>query len=203
MPSASCCKRTMLTRLDLPDADLLFDPDFLPPREAGLLFDQLEQAVHWRQDRIRLFGKEHLIPRLQAFQSDPGVHYTYSGLPMQGDDWIPAVLPLKQRLEALCAHPFNAVLLNLYRNGQDAMGWHADNEPELGHNPTIASVSLGATRRFRLRHNERRQTHALELTSGSLLLMQGSTQHHWQHCLPRTRRCQSPRINLTFRFIHV
>lgn len=164
-----------------------------------MLLDQ----VNWRQDRIRLFGKEHRIPRLQAFLSDPGIHYTYSRLRLAGAPWLPALQPLKQRLEALCEQPFNALLLNLYRDGQDCMGWHADDEPELGQNPVIASVSLGAPRRFRLRHNRSRDTHALTLEHGSLLLMAGPTQHHWQHCLPRTRVCRSPRINLTFRLIQV
>lgn len=189
--------------LALPDAQLHYQPGFLGAQEAEVLLDALLHSIHWRQDSIRLFGKEHLIPRLQAFISDPGIHYTYSGLKLAGDAWPAELLPLKQRLETLCGQPFNALLLNLYRDGQDCMGWHADNEPELGPNPTIASISLGASRRFRLRHNASRQTRGLDLESGSLLLMAGPTQHHWQHCLPRTRRCQQPRINLTFRLIHV
>lgn len=191
------------TELQLPDAELYYDPGFLPTEEADALLQQLQQQARWRQDRIRLFGREHLIPRLQAFQSDAGIHYTYSGLRLAGDAWLPGLQPLRQRLEAQCNQSFNALLLNLYRNGQDAMGWHADNEPELGRNPVIASISLGAQRRFRLRHNETRNTHTLELEHGSLLLMAGPTQHHWQHCLPRSRRCHDPRINLTFRLIRV
>lgn len=191
------------TDLPLPDADIRYWPGFLPPEEADALLVRLLNDISWQQDRIRLFGREHLIPRLQAFLADPGVDYTYSGLRMAGEPWLPALLPLKQRLEDLCRQPFNALLLNLYRDGQDCMGWHADNEAELGTNPTIASISLGAPRRFRLRHNASRDTHALTLEHGSLLLMAGPTQHHWQHSLPRTRRCQTPRINLTFRFIHV
>ncbi|MBR9828886.1 MAG: alpha-ketoglutarate-dependent dioxygenase AlkB [Oceanospirillales bacterium] len=191
------------TDLLLPDADIRYQPDFMRPADADALLAELLHAVTWRQDRIRLFGKEHPIPRLQAFQADAGIGYTYSGLRMNAAPWLPALLPLKQKLEALCDRPFNALLLNLYRDGQDAMGWHADNEPELGQNPLIASVSLGAPRRFRLRHSASRDTHALTLEHGSLLLMAGPTQHHWQHCLPRTKRCQHPRINLTFRLIHV
>lgn len=191
------------TELSLPDAELRYRSGFLERREADFLLQLLQQRVNWHQDRIRMFGREHLIPRLQAFQSDPGIHYTYSGLRLAGSDWLPALRPLKQRLESLCGQPFNALLLNLYRDGQDAMGWHADNEPELGPNPLIASISLGAERRFRLRHNTHRETHTLILEHGSLLLMAGPTQHHWQHCLPRSRRCHEPRINLTFRLIHV
>lgn len=192
-----------ITELTLPDAQLHYQPGFLTREEADSLLAVLLDQVNWRQDRIRLFGKEHRIPRLQAFLSDPGIHYTYSGLRLAGEPWLPALQPLKQRLEALCEQPFNALLLNLYRDGQDCMGWHADDEPELGQNPVIASVSLGAPRRFRLRHNRSRDTHALTLVHGSLLLMAGPTQHHWQHCLPRTRVCRSPRINLTFRLIQV
>ncbi|GAA0690044.1 alpha-ketoglutarate-dependent dioxygenase AlkB [Marinobacterium maritimum] len=192
-----------VTELALPDAEIRYWPGFLTTEEADALLARLLNNIPWQQDRIRLFGREHLVPRLQAFMSDPGIHYTYSGLRLAGEPWLPALLPLKQQLEALCGQPFNALLLNLYRDGQDCMGWHADNEPELGPNPTIASISLGAPRRFRLRHNTSRDTEALTLEHGSLLLMAGSTQHHWQHSLPRTRRCQDPRINLTFRLIHV
>ncbi len=191
------------TELALPDAEIRYWPGFLTPEEADALLARLLIDIPWQQDRIRLFGREHLIPRLQAFLSDPGIHYTYSGLKLAGDLWLPALLPLKQRLETLSGQPFNALLLNLYRDGQDCMGWHADNEPELGPNPTIASISLGAPRRFRLRHNASRDTESLTLAHGSLLLMAGPTQHHWQHSLPRTQRCQDPRINLTFRLIHV
>ena len=199
----NCWLSVTLTRLDLPDADIRYQAGFLSEEDADNLMAVLQYQIPWRQDRIRLFGKEHLIPRLQAFMSDPGIGYTYSGLRLQGVPWPDSLLPLKQQLEILCQQPFNALLLNLYRDGQDAMGWHADNEPELGRNPLIASISLGAPRRFRLRHNSSRATHGLTLEHGSLLLMAGSTQHHWQHSLPRTRRCQSPRINLTFRCIHV
>jgi len=191
------------TELQLPDATLHYCSGFLDAGKADRVMQALQQQVNWRQDRVRLFGREHLIPRLQAFHSDPGIHYTYSGLRLAGTSWLPVLLPIKARLEAVCDQPFNALLLNLYRDGQDAMGWHADNEPELGRNPVIASLSLGATRRFRLRHNDSRDTHSLELEHGSLLLMSGPTQHHWQHCLPRSKRCHAPRINLTFRLISV
>lgn len=189
--------------LELPDAEIRYYRDFLGPADADRLLQVLLDEVPWRQDRIRLFGREHLIPRLQAFQSDAGIHYTYSGLQLAGESWHPALAELKNRLQYLCGARFNALLLNLYRDGQDAMGWHADNERELGQNPIIASVSLGAERRFRLRHNQSRETHSLPLAHGSLLLMAGPTQHHWQHCLPRSKPVQQPRINLTFRFIHV
>ncbi len=203
MRYTNCWRTVTATDLALPDAEIRYWPGFLPSEEADALLASLLEQISWRQERIRLFGKEHLIPRLQAFMSDSGIHYTYSGLKLAGEPWLPALLPLKRRLETLCGQPFNALLLNLYRDGQDCMGWHADNEPELGPNPAIASISLGAPRRFRLRHNASRDTQALTLAHGSLLLMSGPTQHHWQHCLPRTRRCQAPRINLTFRLIHV
>ena len=135
---------------------------------------------------------------------DPGARYRYSGTTHTPSPWHAAVLNLRDRIAAHCDAPFNSVLINLYRTGQDSMGWHADNEPELGPEPLIASVSLGATRDFRLRRNDRSQptiTHALE--SGSLLVMKGDMQRDWQHSLPRRARVNQPRINLTFRQVTV
>jgi alkylated DNA repair dioxygenase AlkB len=151
-----------------------------------------------------MFGKEVPQPRLTAWYGDPAAQYTYSGLTWEPRPWTPTLLDLRRRLEAATDARFNSVLLNYYRDGRDSMGWHADNEPELGAAPAIASLSLGASRRFRLRPYRGGLTHpsfSLDLPTGSLLLMRGPTQQHWQHELPKTARPVGPRLNLTFRWI--
>lgn len=193
-----------LSPIALPHADLRFDPAFLPPAAASALLTQLIAEVAWEQRAIRIFGQEIPQPRLTAWYGDPAVRYTYSGLSWEPQPWTPALQALRQRVEAATGTRFNSVLLNYYRDGRDSMGWHADDEPELGPAPAIASVSLGATRRFRLRPKGG-LIHAplgLDLPSGSLLLMAGPTQQHWQHALPKTARPVGPRLNLTFRWVH-
>ena len=197
-----------LSPLLLPQAELLFDPHFLPLAEAEVLFAQLSAEVAWEQRCIRIYGKEMPQPRLTAWYGDPAARYSYSGLVWEPRPWTPALLALRQRLEAATGHRFNSVLLNHYRHGRDSMGWHADDEPELGPTPAIASLSLGATRRFRLRARrvptgpaETPPPLGLDLPGGSLLLMRGLTQQHWQHALPKTARPVGPRLNLTFRWV--
>lgn len=193
-----------LSELRLPQAELLFDPTFLPAAEAGALLAQLTADVAWEQRAIRIFGQEIPQPRLTAWYGDAEARYTYSDLAWEPRPWLPALHALRQHLEAATGHRFNSVLLNLYRNGRDSMGWHADDEPELGPAPAIASLSLGATRRFRLRPGRAGLAHApfgLDLPGGSLLLMRGPTQRHWQHALPKTSRPVAPRLNLTFRLV--
>lgn len=147
-----------------------------------------------------MFGKEMLQPRKIAFQGDRGIEYTYSGGLYQADRWHPAVAGLRDELVSETGCRFNCALLNLYRDGTDSMGWHADDEPELGTNPIIASVSLGQTRRFVLRNkDDRKLKWEVAPEHGSLIVMRGDLQHHWQHQLPRTARSVGPRINLTFR----
>lgn len=191
-----------LEQITLADGSLAYDPAFLSPDEAEPLLQQLSEQLSWRQDRIRLFGKEHAIPRLQLFMGEPGIRYRYSNLTLETVPWHPAVKQLKELIEAESGFPFNAVLLNLYRNGQDSMGWHSDDEPEQGQNPVIASVSLGETRRFLLRRKDNHKTrYEIALPNGSLLLMAGALQHFWQHSVPRTQKPRQPRINLTFRHV--
>ena len=149
-----------------------------------------------------MFGKPVLIPRLSAWYGNEGASYTYSGLTLQPNAWTDELLSIKQKIETISGATFNSVLLNFYRHGQDSMGWHADDEPELGKMPTIASLSLGAERRFLLRaKNNHHQKHEIPLNNGSLLVMSGNTQHYWQHAIPKTRLPTKPRINLTFRQI--
>ncbi|MDO7850785.1 alpha-ketoglutarate-dependent dioxygenase AlkB family protein [Hymenobacter convexus] len=192
-----------LSPLPLPGADLLFDPEFLPETEAAALLAQLTAEVAWEQRTIRLFGQEFPQPRLAAWYGDAEARYTYSGLAWEPHPWTAALRALRQRLETATGARFNSVLLNLYRDGRDSMGWHADDEPELGPAPAIASLSLGATRRFRLRPRAGlvHPPLSIDLPAGSLLLMRGATQQHWQHALPKTTRPLGPRLNLTFRWV--
>lgn len=186
--------------LTLPDSQLLWLPNFLSQQESDQLFSCLKQCVPWKQETIRLFGRSVLQPRLQAWY---GSHpYTYSGLTVNPLPWIEPLHDIKQRCEELAGCPFNSVLANMYRDGQDSMGSHQDNEPELGKNPVIASVSLGETRRFTLRHQLSGEKHTMELEHGSLLIMAGATQHFWKHSVPKTRRPCSERINLTYRYVY-
>ena len=194
-----------LVPLPFPLTNFQLDPAFLPATEAAQLLAQLQAEVPWEQRSIRLFGQQVPQPRLTAWYGDPAARYSYSGLAWEPVPWLPALQALRQRIETASQAQFNSVLLNLYRDGRDSMGWHADDEPELGPAPVIASLSLGATRRFRLRPQASR-AHGpvgLDLPSGSLLLMGGATQQHWQHALPKTSRPVGQRLNLTFRWVGV
>lgn len=175
---------------------------WLSPSIAELAFSVLHGQISWETHRLRLFGRWVDAPRLSCWIGDPGAVYRYSGRTFAPQPWPHALLPLRQRLREELGVDFNSVLANLYRDGRDAMGWHSDDEPELGPEPVIASLSLGAARRFVLR---RRDDHAVKqalvLEPGSLLVMRGASQRDWQHALPRTARPVGPRINLTFRRI--
>ncbi len=189
--------------VSLVDGDACFVADFLTGAESDACFSELLDLVEWEQHLIRIRGREVASPRLSAWYGDPDAHYSYSGLSLEPRPWLPVILELKTRVEAACNAPFNSVLLNLYRDGADSMGWHSDDEPELGERPVIASLSLGAIRRFRLRHRRRKELEpvAIDLENGSLLIMEGDTQRFWRHQVPKTRRAAAPRINLTFRNI--
>ena len=184
---------------DLPDARVTYDATFLRPSDADALFATLLRDVDWRQDHIQLFGRTHALPRLQQWFADDGLAYTYSRVTLPPAPWPSALDALRTRLQAEVGAPFNSCLASLYRDGQDTNGWHADDEPEFGTDPVIASVSLGAVRTFRMRHETTRQTWSIELGHGSLLVMAGATQRCWKHTVPRRMRCASPRVNLTFR----
>ena len=165
-------------------------------------FQDLLHGVEWEQHRVSVFNRIHLVPRLTAFYGDAGVGYTYAGFRHQAKAWSACLLELKKLAEQAAGVNFNSVLLNHYRNGSDRMGWHADNEPELGRDPIIVSVSLGASRYFDLKHRTRADLKLrINLRHGSLLMMGGATQHHWLHQVPAQKRITEPRINLTFRTI--
>jgi alkylated DNA repair dioxygenase AlkB len=186
--------------LELFEGEATLWPVAFEATEAGELFDQLRREIDWQQEEILLFGRRLPVPRRVAWHGDTGASYTYSGTRHDPLPWTPVLERVRSRVTGLTGAHFNAVLLNLYRDGRDGMGWHADDEPELGRDPVIASVSLGATRRFCLRHRRRKdQRLDLSLTHGSLLLMSGATQHHWVHALPKTAVPVGERINLTFR----
>ncbi|EDZ95392.1 oxidoreductase, 2OG-Fe(II) oxygenase family [Limnospira maxima CS-328] len=176
--------------------------NFLTLAESDRLFGELYKSINWRQEQIKIFGKIRPIPRLTAWYADEGKSYTYSGIEHHAQPWNPTLKSIKSQVEDIAEVTFNSVLINLYRDGKDSMSWHSDDEPELGKNPIIASVSLGGTRRFSGKHkiSKDRKFH-IDLTSGSLLLMKGETQHFWQHQIPKTSRVVEPRINLTFRMV--
>jgi alkylated DNA repair dioxygenase AlkB len=188
--------------LDLPDAEIIYFPAFLSTEEADSLFVELLENIPWQQDEITVYGKKHLQPRLTALYGNKGKPYSYSNIVMQPHHWTLPLQKIKSLIESVCDVNFTTVLLNYYRDGNDGNGWHADNEKELGTNPVIASLSLGAERNFQLKHNsDSTQKRSIILENGSLLVMKGTTQHFWKHQVPKTAKPIGPRINLTFRVI--
>ena len=188
--------------LDLQDANIVYFPSFFTSDVASELYHDLLHEIPWQQDNIKVFGKEFAQPRLTALFGNDGKPYSYSNITMQPNPWNLLLQKIKFHVESVAEINFTTVLLNYYRDGRDSNGWHADNEKELGQNPTIASVSLGSERMFQLKHNTEpslRQNILLE--HGSLLIMKGSTQHFWKHQIPKTNKPVGGRINLTFRVI--
>ncbi|MDX3934257.1 alpha-ketoglutarate-dependent dioxygenase AlkB [Stenotrophomonas sp.] len=189
--------------LHLRDAEVSWHRHWLPRDAADTLQRTLRDDVPWEVHRIRMFGRQVDSPRLSCWMGDPAARYRYSGTEFVPQPWHPALLPLRDQLSAFCGHAFNSVLLNRYRDGDDGMGWHSDNEPELGPAPVIASVSLGAPRRFLLRRRDDQAKKAeVLLDHGDLLVMGGQTQRHYQHSLPKSARPLAERLNLTFRWIN-
>jgi alkylated DNA repair dioxygenase AlkB len=186
---------------DLPAPDVAWFPDWLSPATAASMLTRIIEEVAWRQDTMGTPAGRVPLPRLTAWQGEPDAVYVYSGIRNVPDAWTSAVHELKVAAEAACDARFNSVLLNRYRSGTDSMGWHADREPELGDEPVIASVSLGATRTFDMRHNRTGTAQSFLLNNGSLLVMRGSTQAEWRHRVPKEPRVQGERINLTFRYV--
>jgi len=189
--------------IPIADADLLLFRQAQWGQPTDALLARLIDEIPWRRQSVTLFGKTHPQPRLICWMGDPGCAYLYSGTRWEPEPWHPLVDALRTRAEALSGARFNAVLLNLYRDGADSMGFHADDEPELGERPVIASLSLGAERTMLLRHRHDRAqaTQRLPLADGDLLVMRGDTQRNWRHAIPKTRRPVGPRLNLTFRRI--
>lgn len=187
---------------DLPNAEIEYYPNFFDAEKSKMLFEKLLNEIPWQQDNITVFGKTHPQPRLTCLFGNEGKPYSYSNIVMQPHHWNPLLMFIKNEIEEVCLENFTTVLLNLYRDGKDSNGWHADNEKELGRNPVIASVSFGAERSFHLQHNTITDAKLkITLENGSLLLMKGETQHFWKHQIPKTAITLQPRINLTFRII--
>jgi alkylated DNA repair dioxygenase AlkB len=190
--------------LPMPDAEVTFYRDFFSADENTQLFQDLVDKIDWKQESARFGGKAVPLPRLTAWYGDAGKSYSYSGITVNPLPWTPPLLSIKERIETVSNVQFNSVLLNFYRGERDSVSWHSDDEPELGTNPVIASVSFGATRKFQFKHKTNPDLRlSVDLTPGSLLLMAGATQHHWKHQIPKTTKPVDPRINLTFRVIHV
>jgi alkylated DNA repair dioxygenase AlkB len=187
---------------NIPDAEIYYIENFIPKNEADYYFNEIKENTPWKQDFITVFGKTYPQPRLTCLYASNLKPYTYSNITMKPLLFTKELLNIKKKVEQNCDENFTTCLLNLYRDGNDSNGWHADNEKELGTNPVIASVSLGANRWFHLKHRYQKELrYKVELKHGSLFLMSGKTQHYWLHQIPKTKREVAPRINLTFRVI--
>ena len=186
----------------LPTELLEYKPSLFSVTESADLFKRLTDTIAWKQETLMMYGKKVLTPRFTAWYGDEHVSYKYSGVTFYTLPWTAELLTIKSKIEPLCGEIFNSVLLNLYRNGNDSMGWHSDDEPELGKDPIIGSVNFGQERRFDLRlKKDHQQKHHIVLENGSLLVMKGNLQHHWQHQVAKSAKPMQPRINLTFRKI--
>ena len=191
--------------ISVADGMLRLYPQLFSAEESALFLDELKQEVDWKSERITMFGRSLPVPRLTAWFGDPGMRYSYSGIAVESVAWTPALLRIKARIEEVSSSTFNSVLLNYYRDGTDSVSWHSDDEPELGRDPVIGSVSFGSERPFQLRHKTihtavpNRLT--LHLPNGSYLEMGAGVQRNWTHQLPKRARLTEERINLTFRTI--
>lgn len=187
----------------LPNGQLSFYRNFLTKEKADFYYEKIYQETPWKEDKITVFGKTYDQPRLTSLHALHSKPYKYSNLTLYPNPMTTELATLLENIHAINPQDFNAVLLNLYRNGKDSNGWHADNEPELGKNPVIASISLGEERYFHLKHRQHKeQRFKIKLTHGSLLVMDGEMQHYWLHQIPKTAKKIEERINLTFRKIH-
>lgn len=190
--------------IDMPGAELRYYPAFLKAARADFFFSFLLEQIPWREEDVFVWGKWHKQPRLIAWYGDAGTSYTYSGHSLEPLPWTPILTELRDLIEEKSIGRYNSVLLNLYRTHNDSMGWHSDNEPELGDEPNIASLTLGETRDFLFKHRSDKSLgiRRIALSHGSLLVMSGATQKNWLHAIEKERWPIGSRINLTFRFIH-
>ena len=189
---------------ELPGADLTLHKSVWVQPDGDLLCQQLVEELEWSQDKISMFGQVHDVPRLNAWYGDRDCSYSWSGIQMSPMEWTPTLSSIRERVIELAGEEFNSVLANLYRYGSDKVDWHADDEQVLGLTPVIASVSFGASRKFRLRRKDRSLTATdIVLDSGDVLVMRGPTQQLWEHQVPRTKMVKEPRVNLTFRKVRV
>ena len=170
-------------------------------KKQQLWFESCLHDLNWETGFIKIFGKTHQIPRLQAWYADNGVNYTYSGKKLHRHNWNSTLIEIKEKIESITSFKFNSVLANLYRDGNDSMGLHSDDEKELGKNPVIASLSLGESRDIYFKHNNNKSNLVIPQINGQLLVMYGKTQEYWKHEIKKTKKFKKPRINLTFRNI--
>ena len=185
----------------LKNGEYIYNPSFLTRDQANFYLEAFKNHIEWKQESMNMYGKQVLFPRLTSWYGDNDKPYSFSGITLNPHPWNKELLEIKKLIEPICNVEFNSVLLNLYRDGNDSISWHTDAEKELGINPVIASVNFGAERIFQLRHIETNERIDIPLKHGSLLIMQGELQHFWQHQVPKTKKVNSERINLTFRVI--
>lgn len=197
----SLASRQSFQRIEMPNADVVLYERIFDKARSDNYFAELSDTAAWKQEKIRLYGKLVDLPRLTAWYGEEGKSYTYSGITVSPEPWTSTLLEIKKAIEAVSAVTFNSVLLNKYKNERDSVAWHSDDEPELGQNPVIGSVSFGETRTFQFKHKKSGLRKKLILSHGSYLLMRGTTQHHWLHQIPKQTARRSSRINLTFRVI--
>ena len=195
--------RNKVEKISIQDGELRLYPYLFSPEESEVFFTKLKKNIKWQQETIKLYGRTIPLPRLTAWFGDEGKTYMYSGITVEPEPWTSTLLEVKSRIEEVSNDvTFNSVLLNYYRNERDSVSWHSDDEPELGRNPVIGSVSFGNARTFQLKHKtDKSLTISRDLPDGSYLEMAGGTQHHWLHQIPKRTRKIGPRINLTFRVI--
>lgn len=183
------------------NGEFIYWPNFFNKEEGTIFFNSLMKNILWKQESMNMYGKKVDFPRLTSWYGDNDKPYSFSGITLNPNPWTEDLIEIKKRIEPEANVIFNSVLLNRYRNGSDSISWHTDAEKELGINPIIASVNFGQARKFQLRHIKTKELLEIELTHGSLLIMQGELQHFWQHQIPKTTKPVSERINLTFRVI--
>ena len=181
------------------DGVAIYYPSLLNEESIAHFYAELFNKINWDQEKIKIFGNEITTKRKVAFYSDPQISYTYSGKTKIGLPWIASLIQLKEKIELITNVKYNACLLNLYHDGEEGMGWHSDNEKEIVPESSIASLSIGASRKFSFKHKITNEIRSILLENGSLLEMKGAIQKHWLHALPKSKKITSPRINLTFR----
>ncbi len=181
------------------DGEVIYHGKIFSQKQAQEYYDCLINTIQWKNDEAVIFGKHIITKRKVAWYGDAGFSYTYSKISRNALPWTKDLLELKQLAEQMTGATFNSCLLNLYHDGDEGMSWHSDNERSLGKDTAIASISFGAERKFMFKHKKTKQTVSLILENGSLLVMKGSTQTHWLHSLPKTKKITRPRVNLTFR----
>lgn len=193
--------KTNTERKQIQNGEYLHIINFFDKSTSNNYLQTLLNTIDWKQEKMNMYGKELLFPRLTAWYGDNDKPYSFSGITLKPKQWTKELLEIKSKVETKTDVSFNSVLLNRYRNGNDSISWHTDAEKELGKNPIIASVNFGATREFQLRHIHTKEKLSIELSHGSLIIMLGELQHFWQHQIPKTKKPVSERINLTFRVI--